>query len=72
MKDEADEPTIIIEKLVEVVLEEGEQKKTMWVGAILSEAKRAELVAFLRGNMDVFACLTKLCLELHQSTQCTV
>ena len=27
----------------------------MWVGALLSEAECAELVAFLRGNMDVFA-----------------
>ena len=27
----------------------------MWVGALLSEIERAELVAFLRGNMDVFA-----------------
>ena len=27
----------------------------MWVGALLSEAERAELVAFLKGKMDVFA-----------------
>ena len=27
----------------------------MWVGALLSEAERAELVPFLKGNMDVFA-----------------
>ena len=27
----------------------------MWVGALLSKAERAELVAFLRANMDVFA-----------------
>ena len=27
----------------------------MWIGALLSEAERAELVSFLRGNMDVFA-----------------
>ena len=52
---EADEPTTTIEKLVEVVLKEGEQKKTMWVGALLSEAERAKLVAFLRDNMNVFA-----------------
>ena len=45
----------MIEKLVEVVLEEGQPKKTVQVGVLLSEAKRAELVAFLRGNMDVFA-----------------
>ena len=38
-----------------MVLEEEEQKKTMWVGALLSEAERAELVTFLRGNMDVFS-----------------
>ena len=56
MEDEADEPTTTIEKLVEVVLErEKEQKKTVWIGALLSEAKRAELVSFLRGNIDVFA-----------------
>ena len=54
MEDEVDEPTTIIEKLVEVVLEEGEQKKTVWVGALLLEAKRAELVSFLKGKMDVF------------------
>ena len=45
----------MIEKLVEVVLEEGEPKKTVWVRALLFEAERAELVAFLKGNMDVFA-----------------
>ena len=44
-----------IEKLLKVVLEEREQKKTVWVDALLSEAKRAELVTFLRGNTDVFA-----------------
>ena len=27
----------------------------MWVGALLSKAERAELVAFLRGNIDDFA-----------------
>ena len=27
----------------------------MWVGALLSEVERAEMVDFLRGNMDVFA-----------------
>ena len=27
----------------------------MWVGALLSKAERAALVAFLKGNMDVFA-----------------
>ena len=36
VEDEADEPTTMIEKLVEVVLEEEEQKKTVWVGALLS------------------------------------
>ena len=55
MEDEADEPTTTIEKLVEVVLEKGEQKKTMRAGALLSKAERVELVTFLRGNMDVFA-----------------
>ena len=45
----------MIEELVEVVLEKGEQKKTLWVGALLSETEHAELVAFLRGNMDAFA-----------------
>ena len=45
----------MIKKLVEVVLEEGEQKKTVWVGALLSEAERTELVTLLRGNVDVFA-----------------
>ena len=49
-EDEADEPTTMIEKL-----EEGEQKKIVWVGALLFEAERAKLVAFLRGNKDVFA-----------------
>ena len=44
----------MIEKLEEVVLEEREQKKTVWVGAMLFEAERSELVTFLRGNMDVF------------------
>ena len=37
-----------------MVLEEGEQKKTMWVGALLYEVEHANLVTFLRGNMDVF------------------
>ena len=55
MEDEAEEPTTMIEKLVKVVLEKGEQKKILWVGALLSEAECAELVSFLRGNMDVFA-----------------
>ena len=55
VEDEADEPTTTIEKLLEVVLEEGEQKKTVWVGALLSEVERAVLLAFLRGNMEVFA-----------------
>ena len=55
MEDKADEPTTTIEKLVEVVLEEGEQKKIVWVGALLSKAERVELVAFLRGYMDVFS-----------------
>ena len=55
MEDEVDEPITTIEKLVELVLKEGEQKKTVWVGALLSEAENAELVAFLRGSMDVFA-----------------
>ena len=55
MEDEADEPTTTIEKLVEVVLEKGEQKKTVWVGALLYEAECGELIAFLRGNMDVFS-----------------
>ena len=36
------------------MLEEGEPKKTLWVGALLSEVEHAELVAFLRDNMDVF------------------
>ena len=55
MEDEADEPTTTIEKLVEVVLEERKQKKTVWVGALLTKTERGKLVAFLRGNMDVFA-----------------
>ena len=55
VKDETDELTTTIKKLVEVVLEEGEQKKTMWVGALLSEAEREKLMSFLKGNMDVFA-----------------
>ena len=55
MEDEADEPTTMIEKLIEVVLEEREQKKIVWIGALLSETERAKLVAFLRGNIDVFA-----------------
>ena len=56
LEDEADEPTTTTEKLVEAVLEgEEEQKKIVWVGALLSEAERAELVSFLKGNMDVFA-----------------
>ena len=38
-----------------MVLEEGEQKKIVWVGALLSEVERAELVTFLRGNIDVFS-----------------
>ena len=54
VEDEVDKPTATIEKLVEVVLEEGEPKKTLWVGALLSEVEHAELVAFLRDNMDVF------------------
>ena len=36
-------------------MEEVELKKTVWVGVLLSDAERAELVAFLKGNMDVFA-----------------
>ena len=55
MEDEVDEPTTTIEKLAEVVLEEDEHKKTVWIGTILPEAERAELVSFLKGNMDVFA-----------------
>ena len=54
MEDEVDEPTTTIEKLVEVVLEEGEHKKIVWVGALLPEAERIELMSFLKGNMDVF------------------
>ena len=42
-----------------MVLEEGEQKKTVWIGALLFEAERAELVTFLRGNLDVFSCSHK-------------
>ena len=38
-----------------MVLEEGESKKIVWIGALLSETERAELVAFLRGNMDIFS-----------------
>ena len=70
VEEETNEPITTIEKLVGVVLEQGEQKKTVWVGALLSEAERAEMVTFLRGNTDVFVCLTKICLELHQKTQC--
>ena len=55
MEDEAAELTTMIAKLVKMVLEEGEQKKIVWVCAPLSEVERAELVAFLRDNMDVFA-----------------
>ena len=55
VEEETEEPTTAIEKLVEVVLEKEEPKKTVWVGVLLSEAERAELVTFLRGNMDVFA-----------------
>ena len=55
MEDEVDEPTTTIEKLVEVVLEEGKLRKTMWVGALLPKAEQAELVSFLKSNMDVFA-----------------
>ena len=55
MENETEELTKTIEKLVEVVLEEGEQKKIVWVGALLSEVDRPELVSFLKGNMDVFA-----------------
>ena len=55
MEDKVDEPTATIEKLVEVVLKEGDQTKTMWVGALLPEAEQAKLVSFLKGNMDVFA-----------------
>ena len=55
VEEETDEPTTTIEKLVEVVLEEGEQKKIVWVGALVSKAEHAELVTFLRGNMNVFA-----------------
>ena len=55
VEDEADEPTTTIKKLVEVVLEEGEPKKIVQVGVLLSKAECAELVAFLRGYMDVFA-----------------
>ena len=36
-------------------MEEREPKKTVRVGALLSEAELAELVTFLRGNMNVFA-----------------
>ena len=64
MEDKADEPTTTIEKLVEMVLEEGKQKKIVWVGALLSEAERAELVSFLRGNMDGFAWSHKDMLEI--------
>ena len=55
MDDEADMPITTIKKLVKVVLEEGEPKKAVWVGALLSEVEWAELVAFLKGNMDIFA-----------------
>ena len=54
MEEEVDEPIATIEKLVEVVLEEGEPRKTVWVGALLLEADHAELVSFLRNNTDVF------------------
>ena len=55
MEDEVDETTATIENLEEMVLEEGELKKTVWVDALLPEAEQAELVSFLKGNMDVFA-----------------
>ena len=55
MEDKVDEPTTTTKKLVEVVLEEGEQKKTVWVGALLPEAEHTKLVSFLKDNMDVFA-----------------
>ena len=61
VEEKTDEPTTTIEKLVEMVLEEGEQKKIVWISALLSEAKRAELVTFLRGNMDVFSWSHKNC-----------
>ena len=54
MEDEFDEPTTTIKKLVEVILEEGEQKKTVWVSALLPEVERTKLVSFLKGNMNVF------------------
>ena len=59
VEDEVDEPMKTIEKLLEVVLEEGEQKKIVWVDALLPEVERAKLVSFLKGNMDIFACLHK-------------
>ena len=55
MEDEVDELTATIEKLVEVVLEESEQRKIVWVGALLPEAEQVELVSFLKSNMNVFA-----------------
>ena len=55
VEDEADEPTVTIEKLVEIVLGEGEPKKKVWVGVFLSDAEQAELLTFLRSNMNVFA-----------------
>ena len=51
MEEEVDELTATIEKLVKVVPEEWDPRKTVWVDALLLEA---ELVSFL-SNMDVFA-----------------
>ena len=72
MEDEVDEPTVMIEKQVEVVLKEREPRKTVWAGALLSEAERAELMAFLRDNMDVFAWAHKDMpgIELEHTVHC--
>ncbi|XP_058217361.1 uncharacterized protein LOC131328431 [Rhododendron vialii] len=44
-----------VEKLVEELLEPGQQGKTVRIGTGLSTAAKAELLQFLRKNKDVFA-----------------
>lgn len=54
-EEDVDEPTTRIEKLVELILEDSEQKKTILVGARLNQNERVELVDFLQKNIHEFA-----------------
>ncbi|GAV87299.1 hypothetical protein CFOL_v3_30725 [Cephalotus follicularis] len=44
-----------VEDVLQVPMEEGDSEKVFQVGSQLGEAKKGELITFLRNNKDVFA-----------------